>query len=100
MLIAIVDIPLTPDSKPAARAALEQVLPDIRRQPGNLGFRILSETDTSPDLTLLQEWQSESAFAAYLASPLFKGLGAALAPLMSGPPNSRRFVAEALAPAE
>lgn len=93
MLIAILDLRTDPADRPAALAQLRNESDEIRAMPGNLDFRVYAADDEEA-VAVIHEWADQDAFAAYLASDAFARSGAAIRPLVTSPPVSRRFVAE------
>ena len=93
MLIAILDLRTDPADRPAALAQLRNESDEIRAMPGNLDFRVYA-ADDEETVAVIHEWADQDAFAAYLASDAFARSGAAIRPLVTSPPMSRRFVAE------
>ncbi len=96
MFIAVLDLRTTPTDRPAALAQLDSERDEIRAMPGNLDFRVYAARDDDQAVAVIHEWADEPSFAAYLSSESFARSGAALRPLMSGPPISRRFSADLL----
>jgi quinol monooxygenase YgiN len=96
VLIAIVDLRTHPTDRTAALAQLDGERDEIRAMPGNLDFRVSAARDDDEVVTVVHEWTDEPSFAAYVSSGAFERSGAALRPLMTGPPVSRRFRAALL----
>lgn len=93
MLIAILDLRTAPADRPAVLAQLRSEHGEIRAMPGNLDFRVYAADDEAA-VAVIHEWADQDAFAAYLASDAFARSGAAIRPLVTSPPVSRRFVAD------
>jgi quinol monooxygenase YgiN len=94
VLIAILDLRTAPADRATALAQLDGERAGIRAMPGNLDFRVYAVRDDEEGVTVIHEWVDEPSFAAYLSSPAFERSGVVLRPLMSAPPQSRRFRAE------
>ena len=94
MLIALLDLHTAAADRAAALDQLDRERDEIRAMPGNLDFRVYAARDDEEGVTVIHEWVDEPSFAAYLSSPAFERSGVVLRPLMSAPPQSRRFRAE------
>jgi quinol monooxygenase YgiN len=94
MIIAIVDFHVAAKDRPSALQILAVDGAAAAALPGNLGFRVFSDAGSDTHVGLMQEWEADAAFKAYLASPGFATAGAALRPMMIGTPLSRRFEAK------
>ena len=93
MLIANVEFQVTESDVTVAMNVINDVVRSIRNLPGNCVFQALTQPGTKT-IVLLQEWQTEAHFNAYLDTQYFKELGEKLKPLMTAPPQSRRYLAE------
>lgn len=91
MLIAIVDFKVAPKDRPQALDVLLSEVATVRAMDGCLNFRPFINPQNHTDVSILHEWHHKEGFELYLASPGFATIGAALQPLMIGPPQSRRF---------
>lgn len=96
MLIAHLRFPVAPQRRPEALAALLHGAAEVRAMQGCLAFQPFYDPADDAVLGVLHEWAREEDFNAYLASAAFQRLGAALRPMMTGAPVSRRFRAELL----
>jgi quinol monooxygenase YgiN len=96
MLIAILDFSTAATDRPAALAQLDRERDEIRAMPGNVAFRVYASREDGTGVTVVHEWDDEASFAAYLGSGCFARSGAALRPLMTAAPVSRRFRADLL----
>jgi quinol monooxygenase YgiN len=94
MFIAIVDIAVSPDDRPAALEQLQKEAGEVRAMPGNIAFRAFPSPEDPARVTILHEWQDEDGFRAYAASPAFARSGEVLRPMVTEAPVSRRFRAE------
>ena len=91
MFIAILDLRTTPADRSTALAQLDSEREEIRAMPGNLDFRVYAARDDEEAVTVVHEWADEPSFAGYLSSGAFTRSGAALRPLVTSAPVSRRF---------
>ena len=91
VFIAILDLRTTPADRSTALAQLDSEREEIRAMPGNLDFRVYAARDDEEAVTVVHEWADEPSFAGYLASGAFTRSGAALRPLVTSAPVSRRF---------
>lgn len=96
MFIAILDLRTTPADRAAVLTQFDCERDEIRAMPGNLDFRVYAARDDEEAVAVIHEWVDEPSFAGYLASAAFARFGAAIRPLMSLPPVSRRFRADLL----
>jgi quinol monooxygenase YgiN len=96
MFIAVLDLRTAAADRPAALAQLDSERDEIRAMPGNLDFRVYAARDDDEAVAVIHEWVDEPSFAEYLASDAFVRSGAAIRPLVTSPPVSRRFRADLL----
>jgi quinol monooxygenase YgiN len=96
MFIAILDLRTTEADRPLALAQLDSEKDEIRSMPGSLDFRVYADRDDAQAVAVVHEWTDEASFAGYLASSAFARSGAAIRPLVTAPPVSRRFRASLL----
>lgn len=96
MLIAILDLRTAATDRAAALAQLDSEREEIRTMPGNLDFRVYAARDDQEAVAVIHEWADEPSFAVYLSSEAFARSGAAIRPLVTAPPISRRFLADLL----
>ena len=96
MLIAIVDFDTSATDRPTALAQLDRERDEVRAMPGNVSIRVYASRTDDTGVTLVHEWEDESAFQGYLASAAFARSGEVIRPLMTGAPVSRRFHADLL----
>jgi quinol monooxygenase YgiN len=96
LFIAVLDLRTTSADRPAALAQLDSERAEIRAMPGNLDFRVYAARDDEEAVVVIHEWVDEPSFAGYLASDAFARSGAAIRPLVTSPPVSRRFHADLL----
>lgn len=94
--IAILDLSVSAADRPVAFARLDVEQPTVRAMPGCMDFRPFLSPANETDITVLHEWSDQASFDDYLASDSFIRSGAALRPLMTEAPSSRRFRVELL----
>lgn len=96
MLIAILDFDVAPADSEVALNQLLAEAPEVRGMSGNIAFRAYADPLIDTRITVVHEWEREADFSAYLGSEAFARSGAALRPMMTAPPVSRRFEARLL----
>jgi quinol monooxygenase YgiN len=96
MFVAIVDFYVAPESRSTALDTLLSGKDAIRAMEGKMTYRPHTDPTDDTHVGIVQEWSGEAAFNAYLASPEFGGLKETLFPLMTAPPSSRLYNAEAV----
>jgi quinol monooxygenase YgiN len=94
MFIALVEFLVAPADRPAALQVLLDEAPGVRALPGNSRFLPFADPSAQDRIVIYHEWQDEAGFRGYASSPAFARSGAALRPLMTGAPLSRRFRAD------
>lgn len=94
MFIAILDLTTDPADRAAALAQLDGERDLVRSMPGNRAFRVYASREDAGAVTVVHEWADEASFRGYLASEAFARSGAAIRPLVTDGPVSRRFRAE------
>ena len=99
MRLAHLTFTVRPEAQDEALGVLLDEVPTVRGMEGCVAFIPFIDPTTTGGIGVMHEWATESDFAAYLASPTFAASGARLFPLMTQEPDSRRFEAELVAPA-
>ncbi|MGR3323511.1 MAG: putative quinol monooxygenase [Pseudooceanicola sp.] len=94
MYIAMIDFPVLERDRATVLSALARDAAEARAMPGNLGFRVLGDTERPEEVAILHRWRDKADFEAYLASPTFARIGAEIRPLMAGAPVSLRMHAQ------
>lgn len=94
MFIAILDFTTAAEHRQVALHQLDREGAEVRAMSGNLAYRAFMAHADGTGVTLLHEWEDADSFARYLESESFARSGAAIRPLMTGAPVSRRFRAE------
>lgn len=93
MFIVHLDFDVAEADRPHALAVLRQEVKTVRAMPGCRRFTPFDDPILRGRVSVLHEWDSAVAFAAYLQSEAFRVAGEELRPLMVAPPSSRRFEA-------
>lgn len=97
MLVALVDFTVEPEKRAQALQRLMEEAPSVLAMPGCRTFRPYGDPADEAHVGIVHEWQNEEAFTAYIRSDGFAEIGAALRPMMTSPPSSRRYAATPLA---
>ena len=93
MLIADVRIAIRADALGAFTEAIGPFVEASRRADGNLAFDLLRLDGDDARFVLLERWESQAAFDAYLASDAFAAFRTDVGPLLAGPPESAYYAA-------
>ena len=96
MFIAIVDLLVAAENRPAALASLQGEATAVRAMAGNLAFRFFIDPMNASAIRIFHEWQDAAGFESYTASGAFSALGRTLRPLLTAAPVSRRMTAQHL----
>ena len=91
MLIAHVLITVAPKDRDEVMATLVREAPGFRAMPGCLALQAFADPEDPGRVTVMHEWASPAAFAAYTTSDRFAEIGKTLRALSVAPPVSRRF---------
>lgn len=75
----------------AGRAVLTALLEPTRREPGCIRYELLQNSSDPGDFTFVEEWESDAALDAHLATPHVQAALARLRPLLGAPPDIRRY---------
>jgi len=94
MLIAHLRFSVAPDDRSYALEVFTQGAQSVRAMKGCVAFYPYYDPDDCGTLGVIQEWEREEDFAAYLSSHAFNAFELILRPMMAGAPVSRRFRAE------
>jgi quinol monooxygenase YgiN len=94
VFIAILDFGTSPADRPRALDQLESERLLVASMPGNLAYRVYESREDDRTVTVVHEWTDQSSFLDYVASDAFARSNAALRPLVTDGPLSRRFRAE------
>lgn len=91
MRLAHVTFTVAPDAVKIALEALLAEAPSVRQMAGCVAFIPFADPTVDGGLGVLHEWETADDFAFYLSSPGFSAVNAALRPMMTTSPVSRRF---------
>lgn len=94
MLIAHVRFPVAPEHRQTVLDAFRADLAGVRAMSGCRAFFPFFDIADDAMFGIVHEWDSEEDFQAYTASGAFAAFGRRVRPLMTGAPDSRRFLAE------
>ncbi|HYC29237.1 MAG TPA: antibiotic biosynthesis monooxygenase family protein [Chitinophagaceae bacterium] len=79
MFVRLTFVKFTPESvKEAKRIFLEDVVPVVRKQKGNISIRLLEPTELSDDFISITEWTTKADAEAYETSGTYRQLVALL----------------------
>ncbi len=71
-----------------------EIAPEVKKQKGNLGIRLLLPDDKSEACISVTEWKTKADADAYHTSGLYKTLVSRLQEFFSGPPELKTYSAE------
>lgn len=75
MFVRLTFIKFAPESvKDAKRVFMQDVVPVVRKQKGNISIRLLEPTELSDDFISVTEWQTKADGDAYGTSGIYKQL--------------------------
>jgi quinol monooxygenase YgiN len=97
MILVIVDFAVAPEDRDHTVGTLQAEAKVVRAMPGNMGYHLRTAPEGGGAMTLIHEWTTPEALAAYRGSDTFKAVGADLFPRMAGKPSTRIFRAEEVA---
>lgn len=102
MLVRLTYCKFAPDSIDEVRKIYnEEIAPVARRQPGNVGIRIMEPVDKADDFISISEWATQADVDAYENSGLYKTLVNKLADFWVKSPVLKTYhVEEVMAAAE
>lgn len=84
-------LPIRPDARDAAAAAATEMRDATIAEAGCLGYRFGFAIDDPDVVLVMEQWESEDALAAHMASPHMARFGEAIAGIVSGPTDVTRF---------
>ena len=71
MLIRLVRLPASPETLPALRATLAEVMPTVRQQAGCTHLELRADHDAPHVLYTLSHWESDADLQRYRRSEIF-----------------------------
>ncbi len=81
-----------PETIDNVRSLLIGLIGPTRREPGCITYELLQNTSDPTDFTFVEEWESDDALRAHLASDHIKQVTSNLADLMAVPPDIRKYL--------
>lgn len=73
------------------RAVLTRLIEPTRGEPGCVRYELLQNQADPTDFTFVEEWESDAAFKAHIATNHFKETAGRLPPLVAAEPDIRRY---------
>lgn len=80
-----------PEKVEAVKAVLVEIIEPTRQEPGSIKYELLQNQSDPTDFTFVEEWASDDALDAHLATPHLHEAGAKLASLVATEPDIRRY---------
>ena len=101
MFVRLTFVRFNPGTLDAARSLyMQEIVPIIRKQKGNVNVHLLEPTDPADDFISITEWESGADAESYESSGLYKELVGKFKTHFSSAPVLKTYeAAEALAPA-
>ena len=90
MIIVAGHLPIAPEHRDAALAAIGECVAATRAEPGNLDYRMSPDLDDPNRLNILERWESQEALDAHLAAPHMATFLTAIG--LINPPTSGRII--------
>ena len=72
-------------------AAVEAIIPDVRREPGCLTYAAHESRDEPGVIVMIEAWADQAALDAHMQAPAFTSLAARFNTLLAGPPAVERL---------
>lgn len=72
-------------------SVLSSLVEPTRKEPGCLSYKLLQNNEDPTDLTLIEEWQSNTALESHFATKHFKDALTKLPNLVAAEPDIRRY---------
>ena len=95
MIIRLTFCKFNPASLDEARAHyLQEIVPVVRMQPGNLGVRLIEPVDKNDDFISMTEWATKEDADRYESTGVYKSLVAKLASYFNGPVVLKVYTSE------
>lgn len=94
MIIAHILFSVSAENRELAIDTLNRETKTIRAMQGCVTFLPFLDPANSQTVGVLQEWERPEDFEGYIASSSFKTIGKILHPIMTSPPQSKRFDAK------
>jgi quinol monooxygenase YgiN len=91
MIVVTGHITLSPDHRDTALAAIAELVPATRAEPGNLEYRYSVDLDDENRINIEERWEDEDAMTAHMgAEPLATFMGA-IGPCIGGSVSITRY---------
>jgi quinol monooxygenase YgiN len=81
-----------PGKSEELKAVLARLIAPTRREPGCLGYLVLQNAADPCDFTLVEEWTTEAALDAHMATAHVQEALAKGVPLLAAEPDMRRYL--------
>ena len=98
MIIVAGHLPIAPEHRDAALAAIGECVAATRAEPANLDYRMSPDLDDPNRLNILERWESQEALDAHLAAPHMATFLTAIGPCVGGVPEVVRYDVSGSAP--
>jgi quinol monooxygenase YgiN len=72
-------------------SVLSSLVEPTRKEPGCLSYELLQNNEDPTDLTLIEEWQNNTALESHFATKHFKDALTKLPNLVAAEPDIRRY---------
>ncbi|BAZ30024.1 antibiotic biosynthesis monooxygenase [Cylindrospermum sp. NIES-4074] len=80
-----------PDKIEALKAVLLELIEPTRQETGAIKYELLQNQADPTDFTFVEEWESDQALNAHLATPHLQAAVAKLDGLVAAPPDIRLY---------
>ncbi len=90
-LRVIARVKARPDKVNELLSVLSSLVEPTRKEPGCLSYKLLQNNEDPTDLTLIEEWQSNTALESHFATKHFKDALIKLPNLVAAEPDIRRY---------
>lgn len=91
MIRVVAHLTSKPETIDETRAALEALIEPTRSEPGCIYYELMQNNDDPTDFTFVEEWESDEALDAHLASMHLQAFKARAAELLAAEPDIRRY---------
>lgn len=98
MIIVAGHLPIAPEHRDAAIAAVTACAAATREEEGNLDYRFSVDLDDPNRLNMIERWESQEAIDLHMATPHMAELLGAIAPCLGGAPEVIRYDVSGSAP--
>lgn len=80
-----------PDKVEEVRSILSKLIEPTRNESGCISYELLQNNSDPTDFTFVEEWESDEALDAHMATPHLQKAVAATQGLLAEPPDIRRY---------